>query len=280
MDKSAIDLLQNTAIAAHATMVPSTLANRLVARPSDFVIEDLEKFADSRARFRGTLLTDSIADFVAYVKRHATEAPVVVGPNQKGVPGFIDADKLSATVHFNLGTAEKPGHGDDTAVLRLKSSAPYAALTAVNGRQLQHKDAIDWLEDWSELVEYRSESGEAISAAAALASIRKITIRATAETTSSQENFRATRSALEDVEARGAQSLPAEIAFSCTPFAGLPERTFRLRLAVLTSTDKPVLVFRVRNFESEKEAIAQDFKRVLLTDLEGAADLTIGQFTP
>lgn len=82
------------------------------------------------------------------------------------------------------------------------------------------------------------------------------------------------------MEARGAVELPSEVLFTCTPYAGLPSRTFRLRLAVLTTTDKPVLVLRVRNLEAEQEAIAQDFKAALLRDLEGDAALTIGTFTP
>lgn len=280
MDETAIRLIQSTAIEAAQGRDAALLQGKQIALPADHTIHDLEKFQPQRRRFRGALSTDSLADFVGYVKRHSSEAPFAVAPGSSGAPGFIDADKLSATVLFNLGTVEHPGHADDRAVLALKPSAPYAALAAVNGKQLPHKDAIDWLEDWAENVEFRDEAGGAVSAAAALSAIRKITIRATAETTTSQENFRATRSALEDVEARGAQSLPAEVLFSCTPYAGLAARTFRLRLAVLTSTDKPVLVLRVRNFEAEKEAIAQDFKRVLMTELDGAATLTIGTFTP
>lgn len=279
MDESAIRLIQDTAVRASSEHAIALHKGAQIALPGDYTIHDLEKFQQQRRRFRGALSTDSLADFVGYVKRHASEAPIAVAPNANGAPGFIDADKLSATVLFNLGTVEKPGHADDRAVLALKPTAPFAALTAVNGKQMQHKDAIDWLEDWSENITFRDEAGEGMSAAAAVGAIRKITIRATAETTTSQENFRATRSALEDVEARGAQSLPAEVVFACTPYAGLAWRTFRLRLAVLTSTDKPVLVLRVRNFEAEKEAIAQDFKRVLLTELEGAATLTIGTFT-
>lgn len=277
MDESAIRLIQRTAIDADDRIAEQVDEGEKVALPNDYTIHDLEQYRPGRRRFRGTLRTDSLGDFVGYVTRRATDA---VG----NVPGFINAEKLSSTVLFNLGDVEQPGHADDTAVLTLQPSAPYAALTQVNGRQLAHKDALDWLEDWADNLSYlgADESGAPVSIAAsvALAAIRKITIRATAEKTSSQENYRATRSALEDVETRGAAQLPAEVLFQCTPYAGLPARTFRLRLAVLTSTDKPVLVLRVRNLEAEKEAIAQDFKRALLTDLEDVATLTIGTFIP
>lgn len=268
---TAANQIMQAAVDAHGARIPPGLKHRVAALPDNYRLDDLERYMPARERFRGQLHTDSLADFVGYVKQRGTDARV---------PGFINAERLSATVLFNLGTQENPGHADDSAVLALKPSAPYAAACAVSGKQLSHKDALDWLEDWAENVTYHDATGLSLSAAAAMTALRKITIRATSEATSHQDNFRATRSALEDVEARGAQNLPAEVHFTCTPYAGLPARTLRLRLAVLTSTDKPVLVLRVRNLEAEKEGIAQDFKRALLTELEGVATLTIGTFTP
>lgn len=271
MDDSAIKLIQGTAIEADRIRALHLEKGLQIALPNDVVIHDLEQYQLGRRRFRGTLRTDSLADFVGYVKRR-------VGDGQ--VPGFVDSEKLSASVVFNLGNEQAPGHADDVAKLALKATAPYAALLAINGRQVPQKDAIDWLQDWSEHADFYSESDEPMSRAAAITAIRKITIRATAESTTTQDNFRATRSAMEDVEARGASVLPSEVRFSCTPYPGLPSRTFRLRLGVLTSTDKPVLILRVRNLEAAQEDIAQDFKSVLLSELDTAATLTIGTFTP
>lgn len=268
---TAANQLMQAAVDAQGARIPAALKHRVAAIPDNYRLDDLERYMPSRERFRGTLQTDSLADFVGYVKQRATDT---------STPGFINAERLSATVLFNLGTPDSPGHADDVATLVLKPSAPYAAACAVSGKQLAHKDALDWLEDWAENVTYQDAAGLSLSAAAAMTALRKITIRATSEATSHQDSFRATRSALEDVEARGAQNLPSEVHFTCTPFAGLPSRTLRLRLAVLTSTEKPVLVLRVRNLEAEREAIAQDFKRALLNELEGVATLTIGNFTP
>ncbi len=277
MEENALKWIQFTALEANGTNQKALDAGKQIVLSKEVEIHDLEKFQPGRRRFRGALKTDSLSDFVLYIKRHMKEAPIA---GTEGAPGFIDAIKLSATVLFNLGTATSPGHADDTATLTLKPSAPYAAICAINGKHLAHKDAIDWLEDWAENISYLYQAGIELSPQSALTAIRKITIRATTEKTTSQEDFRATRSALEDVEARGAVELPSEVLFTCTPYAGLPSRTFRLRLAVLTTTDKPVLVLRVRNLEAEQEAIAQDFKAALLRDLEGDAALTIGTFTP
>ena len=278
MDPSSIALIQQTAVDAQNARIPSDLAHRIAAIPEKYEVHDLEPYMPLRERYRGQLRTDSLADFISYVQRRR---PTKVETTAETLtPGFIHAQNLAATVFFNLGTPDDPGHADDTAVLKLNPTAAYDAMTTVDGQKLAQKDTIDWLEDWAENIGYIDADDNGIPASAALVAMRKITIKATAETTSSQENFRATRSALEDVEARGAAQLPAYILFTCTPYAGLSARTFKLRVSVLTSTDKPVIVLRVRNLEAEKEAIAHEFKRVLLTDLEGVATLTIGTFTP
>lgn len=271
MDADAIKQIQNTAIEAAAGRAAAIEGGTQIVLPDDHRVIDLEQFQPGRRRFRGALRTDSLADFIGYVNaRHDAGYPPV--------PGFIDSDRLSATCIFNLGTQQFPGHADDTAALTLKASAPYAAMTQVDGKHLPQKDAIDWLEDWIEQIAFEGQDGKTINNGVAIATIRKITIRSTAEATTTQENFRSNRSALEDVEARGADSLPAAVLFTCTPYAGLPQRTFRLRFGVLTSTDKPTIVLRIRNLEAEKEGIAQDFKRALLTDLQDVANLTIGTF--
>lgn len=279
MDEKAIKLIQETAVDAASSRIPVDYDTRVIALPCDYALHDLERFGDGRARFRGALKTDSLADFIGYVKQRR-DGGAGGAPGTCGLQGFIDVDKLAATVIFNLGTQADPGHADDTATLALKPSAPYAAVLAVNGRAMLQKDVIDWLEDWAEHLAFHGEGDQPIGAAMAIAAIRKITITAKTESTTSQESFRATRSALEDVEARGAAALPSEVRFACVPYAGLPAREFRLRLAVLTSGDKPQLVLRVRNLEADKEAIAQDFKRALLSELDGIATLTIGTFTP
>lgn len=272
MEGSAIQLIQNTAIEAAQGRAAELLQGKQIALPDGYRIHDLEQFQAGRRRFRGTLRTDSLSDFTGYVRRRAEHRE---GP----APGFIKAESLSANVVFNLGDVSAPGHADDQAILTLKPSAPYASMLAVDGLHLPQKDALDWLEDWSDQVKFVDADGEAMAAGAAITALRKITIRATAESTTSQDQYRATRSAMEDVEARGAQQLPAEVRFTCTPCPGLPDRTFRLRVGVLTNSEKPILTLRVRNLAAEQEAIAQDFKRVLLEDLQEAAVLTIGTFT-
>ncbi len=240
--------------------------------PEGFKLFDTEPFQSFRRRFRGKLATTSLSDFILYVKTRTEGA--------NAAPGFIDADKLSATVIFNLGTVERPGHGDDAATLNLKASPAYAAILGAHGSTLQHSDALNWLQDWVDNIGYADEDGTEMPAATTYNALRKLTIAATSERTSEERTHGASRSALEQVEARGAAALPAFVRFVCTPYAGLPERVFYLRINVRDNGGKPAIQLRIRNLDSEKEAIAQEFKAELLRELEGRAALVIGTFTP
>lgn len=268
---SAVSEIHDLSLAAFAALNANAGIAGTIA-PDNFRLIDTEPFQPLRRRFRGKLITDSLADFIHHVKLRAGEG--------QPVPGFIASEKLSATVIFNLGTVEAPGHADDTAALALKASPAYAAILAAHGSTLSHADALNWLQDWVDNVSYADDDGADMPTAATYNALRKLTISATTESTSEERNHGASRSALEQVEARGASALPAFVRFTCTPYAGLPERVFYLRINVRDSGGKPVLQLRIRNLDSEKEAIAQSFKTELLRELEGRAALVIGTFTP
>jgi uncharacterized protein YfdQ (DUF2303 family) len=67
-------------------------------------------------------------------------------------------------------------------------------------------------------------------------------------------------SAMEKVEAKNQERIPSEIHFNCEPYSGLKERTFKLRLGILTGGEKPMLVMRILRLESTEEDIAEEFK--------------------
>ena len=271
MDGSAIRSIEELAVSA-AGKLNENAGTAVVIAKGDYVAIDTEQFQSGRRRFRGKLATTSLADFILYVKTRTEGA--------NAAPGFIDADRLSATVIFNLGTVDRPGHGDDTATLNLKASPGYVAILSAHGSTLQHADALNWLQDWGDMIGYADEAGADMPAAATYNALRKLTIATASERTSEERAHGTSQSALEQVEARGAAALPAFIRFTCTPYEGLPSRVFFLRVNVRDNGGKPAIQLRIRNLESEKEAIAQDFKRELLTELEGRAALVIGTFTP
>lgn len=275
MDNTALNRLIDLAVNEARALQPPTGVDAL-ALPARYELVDLEKYRARRNRFRGKLETTSLADFVTYVARRA-ESMGALQPQ-----GFIDGDKLAATVFFNLGTVDAPGHADDRAVLTLKPTAPFTAMTAINGKPLDQDSLIDFLRDWRPYIEpFAQEDGATgPSFPAAVAAIRKVKITSKSESEHTVSDFRQARSAMEEVEATSALELPGGFLFTCEPYTGLPSRTFQLRMSVNADGREPVLRLRLVAFESEREGIAQDFKAVLLRDLEGKAVLTIGTFTP
>lgn len=268
MDESAIKLIQQTALDAD-TLRAGLLPADTIALPNNYTIHDLEQFRAERRRFRGAFTTASLADFVGYVKAHPTGE------------GFIDADKLAATVFFNLGDKVSPEHADWTATLQLKQTAAYKGLLAINGNGLSQRDAIEWLEDWNRNIEsIFGEANNEIGAAAAIEAIRKINIKSVKDSNHVEQERRASRSVMEEVEASAGPSLPQRVNFRCEPYLGLPERSFGLRMSVLTSHEEPRLVFRIASLEEQQEAIAQDFKEALIREVGDAATMTIGAFKP
>lgn len=269
MDKSAIELIQQTAIAADGVR-QELMPVGTVALPDNFCIHELESYLPQRLRFRGEMRTASIADFVSFVKAESVNGA-----------GFIDADRQAATVFFNLGTKEAPGHADHTATLKLKSTAAFNALSKIDGCRVDQRGMIDWIEDWAtNLRAYGSNPGESKSLTEALAAIRQVTIKASKETESTEEDFRGARSTLEEVEAKSRIGLPGGFIFTCEPYLGLPAYDFQLRMAVITSGDKPALSLRIVRREAMEEAIAEDFKATLIREVGDAASMTIGTFTP
>lgn len=278
---TAVDTIRDLAIAASDKLNANAGVAAVIA-PNEFHAIDTEKYQPHRRRFRGQLQTNSLADFILYVKLRASGSNQKNQPATSGtvVPGFIDADRLNAIAIFNLGTVEQPGHADDTATLQLKASAAYAALLAAHGGTLQHLDALNWLQDWADNITYADEDGTDLPSTTSYNALRKVTISALNESSSEERTHGTSRSALASVDARGAGQLPALIRFGCTPYAGLPERHFWLRLNIRDQNGKPVFQLRVRNLDAEKEAVAQDFKKALLDELQVHATLTLGTFTP
>jgi uncharacterized protein YfdQ (DUF2303 family) len=265
MDSSAIQLIQNTAIEAEK-------ANRLdthtpaIFHEGKFV--SLEPLLDGRKRFRGTYATDSLDAFAQYVKAHP------------GGEGFVDIETMSAKVFFNLGTAEMPGHGDWTGSLRLKPTPEFQAMLDISGKKLSQRDLVDWIEDWGAFTVPLDKDGQGIKPALAIGAIRNITIKASSEATHQDKDFGARRSAVEDIEASAENGIPYALGFTVIPYRGLVQRSFTLRLSVLTSGDKPLLVLRPIGLEGAVEAIANEFHQTLEQRIGDAARLVLGKFTP
>lgn len=170
LNKDTLELI--IANAAAAQQLPVT-AFPVAALPEGVKLHNLERYAAGRSRFRGTLTTHSLTDFVGYVvDRRSSSNPVAA---------FVDQDGMSCTAFFNLGDEIAPGHADDTATLTLKATAAFRALQSIVGRKLSQRDLAEWLEDWHHMLIARDTSGGPLHLAQAIAAVRNITIKASAE---------------------------------------------------------------------------------------------------
>lgn len=264
LSKEAIQHLETTAIAAASVMPHQQIPT--IALPDDMKIHNLERFAEHRARFRGEMVTSSIADFSNYVLNHGGQA----------VAAFVDQDRMACRAFFNLGTQADPGHGDDTALLALKPTAAYAALLSIAGKPLTQRELAEWMEDWAQCLAAYDSDGE-MAIPAACAAVRNITIKAATERTHTEHNFGAARSAMDAIEAKSQDHLPTELVFTALPYEGLERQRITLRLSVITG-EKPVLKLRWVREEAQREEIAQDFKRVMQQEIGGSATVTLGTF--
>lgn len=265
MDASAIETIQKTALEA-------ARANRLdTACPAvilDGRIESIENLQAGRTRYRGHLTTSSLHDFIEYVNA----AP-------EGT-GFITPEDMHARVYFNLGDTDSPGHGDWFATLNLKRQPAYQAMLDVNGKLLDQRGLIEFAEDWAPHITAMDADHQDIPIGKALAAIRKLTIKASREASYTEKEFGAKRSALEDIEASSKEGLPWAFGFKVEPYEGFVEKSFTLRLAVLTGDEKPKLKLRVIALDSAIAAIAAEFQKKLLSGVADGVSLYLGDFTP
>jgi len=265
MDASTILEISNLATQA-------TKANRLDTFTPAFIhdgeAKSLEAFQKGRSRFRGKFATEVLSEFSGYVKNHV------------GGHGFIDADRFCAIVFHNLGDVIEPGHADWRSTLTLKSTAAYAAMLSIEGKGLTQKQVVEWVEDWSPQLraKFGAES-DAVGITQALVAIRNLTISAKSDVTHTDKDFGASRSALEEIEAKAQGGIPSHLVFTCVPYIGFVSRDFALRLSVITG-DKPALVLRMVAKEATTEDLAREFKTRLLEEIGDAATMTIGNFTP
>ncbi|MFK3947990.1 DUF2303 family protein [Pseudomonas fulva] len=266
LSKEALQLIIDDALAAAGKQLDTHAPVVLV--PDGAKVVDLEHFQNYRSRFRGTYSTHSLADFGAYVVERSAPA----------ARGFIDQDAMSCTVLFNLGTPDQPGHADDRAVLRLKPSAAFAAVQAICGQNLPQKAMSDWIEDWHQHLTATDENGVSMTVAKAIAAVRTITIKASSESDHAVSETRASRSAMDSIEASSKETLPAWLDLKVIPFEGLGEQVIRLRMSVITSGSQPVLKLRWLGEEAQREAIAQEFKQVFEEKVADSAKLALGTF--
>lgn len=276
MEASAINIIQATAVEAQKANILKTDTPAIVLRDSDGNqhIESLEPYGLTRSRFRGTFTTGSLQDFARYVLQ------------QKGGEGFIDAQALAAKVFFNLKVDGSAGHADHRSVLQLKFTPQYEALRAASQVRFGQKPIVEWLEDWWDCLEADYPNGDErtqsdpLNMLKALTAVRKVKVKAKAESTHVDKDFGSSRSAMEDIEASSDDGLPRGFRFTCRPCEDLDQRVFYLRLGVTPKDDAVTFTLRWNKRDTDIEAVAQDFKAKILNAIGETATMLLGSFDP
>ncbi len=284
-NEEALDLLQRTAVRASGVVAVDTHKPQL-AVPEGVVLKDIEHLQAGRSRFRGQYQTSMLAEFNSYTsKRHSDASGLAPAPAGTGSTSvFVNADGASATAFFNLGAPTNPGHGDDIAVLTLRSTAAHAALMAIIGKQMKQRQLAEFLEDWHDIVlpvyPVDDPNAPVPSLSAAIAAIRDITISAKAEQSSVQGDLSAGRTAIEEIEARSRKVLPTGFTFATEPYEGFLQRTFNLRLAVLPQEKDPLLTLRIVGHADVQEKIAKEFEQKVRDGVPTGVNVYRGTFAP
>lgn len=269
-DRDAIQELTRSEAISTANAAAGAVAPGLLALPNDFTAHDMESRLPQRRRARSTMTTSNIEHFAAYVGTHKEDGATV----------FVDQQAITAQAVLNLGTPAAPGHGDNRADLKLRATAAYTALCRIaDGNQHSQREVAEWLEDWQNTITAEDAEGTEVATRHAIAAVRSITIEAIRRGESQEGSLSATRSALEQVTARSnAATLPAFLTITAQPYLGLDVRTFRVRLGVLTSTEKPQLVLRVMKAEAHADEMAAELATKVTAALGGSVPALLGSY--
>jgi uncharacterized protein YfdQ (DUF2303 family) len=273
IDKTTLEALSqgpaiDAAMRAAETAMP--VVDGILPLPDNFHAHDMEKLLQLRRRARGSMTTSAIEHFAAYVSRHA----------EAGASVFVDPDKMAARAVLNLGTPAAPGHADNTATFEPKSTASYRAMLAVaSGAGKSQQVLAEFLEDWAPYVAcFHGEA--AMETKHAIAAVRKVTIESLSRSESTQEQLSATRSAFDQVKATSGDGvLPTRIEFVCEPYVGMSQRTFAMRLAILTGGKAPELTLRVIKAEEHAEAMATELVEKVSDAIGESVPVLIGVYS-
>ena len=270
LDGSAIKQVQDLVLSGYYMEDIQRLACPTAVLPAGTGIESLERFSSERFRFRGAMETTSIDDFVRYSSGYAKE--------DEKARCFIDADNMLARSIFNIGTLDNPGHADNVASIKLKKTAPFRALLSINGDHLNQKQIAEWLEDWSDYLIAFDAEGNTMKIAQAAQAVRRVTIQQTNASDHEDGDFSGKKSLMQNIEASSKDVMPVAFEFKCVPYKGLGERAFSLRNSLLKSND-PVFVLRIVQLEAQEEAIANEFRDLLIGKFDGKpVEAFIGTF--
>lgn len=248
----------------------NSLGSEVALLPKDYELISLEPFMPNRYRYAATMKTPVIDDFAHYVLENVSE--------KSGC--FIDQERMTAGIIFDVGTADSPLHGEHKAYLTLKKTALFRELLGVNGKRFKQIELANWIEDFADYIRVADSNGEEMTALSAAASIRKMSVESLQKVESDVHDFGRKLSVSEQAEVKSEGKRPAAISFKCIPYNGLGERDFIMRVSANTGNNVPEMMLNIKQLEVIEEEIAIEFKGIIDAKLDDERIATfIGTFS-
>lgn len=280
LDEGGVHAIQ----ASHANDVLNTFAGAqlqsaipgqkpVLVHPKDFSVTSLESYLPGRSRYRGVMKTNLVADFATYVRQFCKTDDEIC---------FVDAQSMSATAIFNLGSLDFPGHADFKAVVGLEKTGSFKTLLEVtDSHQLRsQRKMAEWMEDHRQKITFFDGEGGVIHAMRAIGSVRKMTIESARSVSSEENSFSSNKTAMESLEAK-AEDIPHFIRYKCKPYHGLKEYDILCRVGLSTGGDSPAFSLSIIDEEGLEEEFSDEFVALLEDALvETEMRFIRGTFTP
>lgn len=258
MEKSAIEQLQETGKLPEIIEQVNGTQEPVVIVPNSMGVHSIDKYMKNPARYRLLFETNSVDAFLEYNAANKTDSATC----------FVEALDMSALTVFDLGSQEAPLHKAHKAKVSLLKTAAYKALLAIIDYGKDQKEASEFLEDWEDQIEVRDSQSGAMNPRLAAKALRLLTIETARAISSEINDFSTSQSAMERIEVKDSNAMPALILFKCKPYSSLHSRSFPVRASVLTSGNSPKIIFRIIKHEEILEDMAEEFKRSLEEKLE------------
>jgi uncharacterized protein YfdQ (DUF2303 family) len=217
-----------------------------IVTPDNNKVVSLEPFKHRPSMHRAVINAQRIADFNAYA----------AGKTDGNSALFINPANLNALLVFDY----LDNWGKHKANLKLKPTAEY--LSVKDNPTLNQQSMREWLEDFGESIVAHTADDAVISNSIVFQAVEKVEIKSSNTVTSELSEFKATRSGLEEIEAKGAaQQLPAYFILTAPLFEGMDKREIKLKLAVRwDDKNKPLFYLRIIAHDKLLQEVTQELE--------------------
>jgi uncharacterized protein YfdQ (DUF2303 family) len=260
-----------------------------VILPRELQVTRTDAFLQRPLHFTGRFDTSITEEFAQYTN------------DQESADVFIDNDQMRAVAFFDFGTDDYPENRYHTASIQLQKTADFNSLLTEcsSSRVITQRDFVAWLEEYqSNIKTYAKEiktglQPAPINLSKAVNAIRNTIVKVEAEAVSKTEDHSESTSAFASIELKNYGNTPAYLDFTCTPYHGLflpvqatnqnddenTLRTFRVRISVITNSEKPKFSLKILNHERHEEEMTKAFKTQIKDQLDEVVTVRIGTFS-